>query len=337
MSHLQNTAISVLDLAPVRAGGTPAQALRDSLELAKWAESLSFKRFWVAEHHNMDGIASAATSVLIGYLAAATQKIRLGAGGVMLPNHSPLVIAEQFGTLESLYPGRIDLGLGRAPGTDPYTAYALRRERLGSSDDFPAEVEELQGYFAPRSAGQPVIAVPGYGTGVPLWILGSSLFGARLAAAKGLPFAFASHFAPRLLFEAIEAYRRGFVPSAVLSKPYLMIAAPLLVADSDEQSEHLATSAYQRVLALVREQSLCMREPIDSLDKLDWQPWERQAVFEHLGLALIGGPSKVGEQLEALLEKTAADELIVTCDFYHLQERKRALQILAELKQSGAQ
>jgi len=332
MSRLQNTAISVLDLAPVRVDGTVAEALHDSLTLARQAENLGFKRFWVAEHHNMDGIASAATAVLIGYLAAGTQTIRLGAGGVMLPNHSPLVIAEQFGTLESLYPGRIDLGLGRAPGTDPFTAYALRRERLGSSDDFPADVAELQAYFAPRRDGQQVLAVPGYGTGVPLWILGSSLFGARLAAAKGLPFAFASHFAPRLLFEAMDAYRRAFQPSPVLSKPYLMIAAPLLVADNDEQAEHLATSAYQRVLALVREQSLRIRAPLASLDKLDWQPWERQAVFEHLGLAVIGGAEKARVQLEALLEKTEADELIVTCDFYALADRIRALQLLAELK-----
>ncbi|KXU38415.1 hypothetical protein AXE65_01495 [Ventosimonas gracilis] len=336
MSRLQNTALSVLDLAPVRVDGTVAEALQHSLQLAQLAEKLGFKRFWVAEHHNMDGIASAATAVLIGYLAAGTQSIRLGAGGVMLPNHSPLVIAEQFGTLESLYPGRIDLGLGRAPGTDPFTAYALRRERLGSSDDFPVEVEELQAYFAPRREGQQVIAVPGHGTGVPLWILGSSLFGARLAAAKGLPFAFASHFAPRLLFEAIDTYRRGFQPSPVLSKPYLMIAAPLLVADSDEQAEHLATSAYQRVLALVREQSLRIRAPLASLDKLDWQPWERQAVFEHLGLALIGGAEKVEAQLEALLERTQADELIVTCDFYALADRLRALQILADLKNQDA-
>jgi len=336
MSRLQNTVLSVLDLAPVRVDGTVAEALHHSLQLAQRAEKLGFKRFWVAEHHNMDGIASAATSVLIGYLAAGTQTIRLGAGGVMLPNHSPLVIAEQFGTLESLYPGRIDLGLGRAPGTDPFTAYALRRERLGSSDDFPVEVEELQAYFAPRREGQQVIAVPGHGTGVPLWILGSSLFGARLAAAKGLPFAFASHFAPCLLLEAIDAYRRGFQPSPVLSKPYLMIAAPLLVAGSDEQAEHLATSAYQRVLALVREQSLCMRPPLASLDKLDWQPWERQAVFEHLGLALIGGAEKVEAQLEALLERTQADELIVTCDFYTLADRLRALQILADLKNQNA-
>jgi len=332
MSRLHNTAISVLDLAPVRVDGTVAEALHDSLTLARQAENLGFTRFWVAEHHNMDGIASAATAVLIGYLAAGTQTIRLGAGGVMLPNHSPLVIAEQFGTLENLYPGRIDLGLGRAPGTDPFTAYALRRERLGSSDDFPTDVAELEAYFAPRRDGQQVLAVPGYGTGVPLWILGSSLFGARLAAAKGLPFAFASHFAPRLLFEAIDTYRREFQPSPVLSKPYLMIAAPLLVADNDEQAEHLATSAYQRVLALVREQSLRMRPPLVSLDELDWQPWERQAVFEHLGLALIGGAEKVKVQLQALLERTQADELIVTCDFYALTDRLRALQILADLK-----
>jgi len=334
MSRLQDTAISVLDLAPVRVDGTPAEALRDSLKLAQHAESLGYTRFWVAEHHNMDGIASAATSVLIGYLAGGTQSIRVGAGGVMLPNHSPLVIAEQFGTLQSLYPGRIDLGLGRAPGTDPFTAYALRRERLGSSDDFPEEVAELQSYFAERKPKQSVIAVPGFGTHVPIWILGSSLFGARLAAARGLPFAFASHFAPRLLHEALDAYRRHFQPSPVLDKPYAMIGVPLLAADSDEEAQYLATSSYQRVLALLREQSLRMRPPVESLDKLDWQPYERQAVFEHLGLALIGGAAKVRDGLRRLLEQTRADELIVTCDFYRFADRTRALEILAELKNS---
>jgi luciferase family oxidoreductase group 1 len=334
MSVLAQTNISILDLAPIRDDGGPAQALGNSLKLAQHAERLGFSRFWVAEHHNMDGIASSATAVLLGYLAAGTSSIRLGSGGVMLPNHAPLVIAEQFGTLATLYPGRIELGLGRAPGADQLTARALRRERSGSADDFPADVVELQRYLGPRTAEQRVIAMPGSGTQVPLWLLGSSLFSARLAGEMGLPYAFASHFAPRYMHEAIRVYRNHFQPSAVLERPYVMLGVPLVAADSDERAEYLATSVYQRVLALLRGQSLVQRPPVASMEGL-WLPHERQAVGDFLGLAVIGGPEKVRARLEVLLEQTGADELIFTGDLYDFDDRLRSFELLAELRQAG--
>jgi luciferase family oxidoreductase group 1 len=331
MSALARTRISTLDLAPIRDDGGPEQALRNSLALAQHVERLGFTRFWVAEHHNMDGIASSATAVLLGYLAAGTSTIRLGAGGVMLPNHAPLVIAEQFGTLATLYPGRIDLGLGRAPGADHSTAQALRRERSGSAEDFPQDVEELQRYLGPRNPQQRVIAMPGTGTQVPIWLLGSSLFSAQLAGEKGLPYAFASHFAPRLMHEAIRVYRNHFKPSEVLEQPYVMLGVPLLAADNDEQANYLATSAYQRILALIRGQSLVQRPPVASMDGL-WLPHEQQAVASFLGLAVIGGPQKVRARLEVLLEQTGADELIFTCDLYDFADRLHAFELLAELQ-----
>lgn len=332
MSRLSTTPFSILDLAPIRDDDAgPAPALQRSLALAQQAERLGFTRFWVAEHHNMDGIASSATAVLLGYLAAGTASIRLGAGGVMLPNHAPLVIAEQFGTLATLYPGRIDLGLGRAPGADQFTAHALRRERSGSADDFPADVEELQRYLGPRTPDQRVIAMPGSDTRVPLWLLGSSLFSARLAGEKGLPYAFASHFAPRLMHEAIRIYRNHFKPSTVLEQPYVMLGVPLVAADSDEQAQFLATTAYQRILALIRGQSLVQKAPVESMHGL-WLPHEKEAVASFLGMAMIGGPEKVRARLEVLLEQTGADELIFTCDLYEFADRLRAFEILAQLR-----
>ncbi len=331
MSALAQTKISTLDLAPIRDDGGPAQALSNSLALAQHVERLGFSRFWVAEHHNMDGIASSATAVLLGYLAANTSSIRLGSGGVMLPNHAPLVIAEQFGTLATLYPGRIDLGLGRAPGADQFTAQALRRERSGSADDFPEDVAELQRYLGPRTPGQRVIAMPGSGTQVPIWLLGSSLFSAQLAGERGLPYAFASHFAPRLMHEAIRVYRNHFKPSAVLDQPYVMLGVPLVAADSDEQANYLVTSAYQRILALIRGQSLVQRPPVQSMDGL-WLPHEKEAVGSFFGMAVVGGPEKVRARLEVLLEQTGADELIFTCDLYEFADRLRAFEILAQLR-----
>ncbi|TBV15667.1 LLM class flavin-dependent oxidoreductase [Stutzerimonas kirkiae] len=331
MSSLEQVRFSALELAPVRDDGNARQALHNALALARHVEALGFERLWVAEHHNMDGIASSATAVLIGYLAAGTERIRLGSGGIMLPNHAPLVIAEQFGTLEALYPGRIDLGLGRAPGADQFTARALRRDRLGSADDFPADVEELQALLGPRQAQQQVIAMPGVGSQVPIWLLGSSLFSAQLAAAKGLPYAFASHFAPRFMHDAIRLYRENFQPSAVLDKPYVMLGVPLLAADSDERAEYLATSAYQRILALVRGQSLLLRPPVKSMQGR-WLPHEQDAVGGFLGMALIGGPEKIRARLEILLEQTGADELIFTCDFYETTDRHRAFEIIAGLR-----
>lgn len=331
MTQLKDTAISVLDLAPVRDDGNAAQALHNSLDLARHAERLGYNRFWVAEHHNMDGIASSATAVLLGYLAGGTSTIRIGSGGIMLPNHAPLVVAEQFGTLDALYPGRIDLGLGRAPGSDQMTAHALRRDRLGSADDFPSDVEELQYFLGPRQEEQRVIAVPGVDSNIPIWLLGSSLFSAQLAAAKGLPYAFASHFAPRYMHEAIRLYRENFRPSEVLDKPYVMLGVPLVAADSDDEANYLASTVYQRVLALMRGQSLVLRPPVRNMSP-EWLPHEKDAVLNMLGMAIIGGPDKVRERVDLLLEKTDADELIFTCDVYEHADRLKSYQILAELK-----
>ncbi|SDS38652.1 luciferase family oxidoreductase, group 1 [Pseudomonas asplenii] len=330
MKRLSDVKFSTLDLVPVRPDGGPAQSLRNSLDLARHVEKLGYTRFWVAEHHNMDGIASSATSVLLAYLAGGTSSIRVGSGGVMLPNHAPLVIAEQFGTLESLYPGRIDLGLGRAPGSDQMTAHALRRERSGSSDDFPEDVAELMKYLGPRTSDQRVIAVPGTGTQVPIWLLGSSLFSAQLAGERGLPYAFASHFAPRYVHEAIRVYRNHFKPSEVLDKPYVMLGVPLVAADTDEQADYLATSVYQRILALMRGQSLMQRAPVPSMDGL-WLPHEKEAVASFLGLAMVGSPQKIRAKLEVLIEQTQADELIFTCDLYEHADRLHSYELLSQV------
>ena len=330
MKRLSDIKFSTLDLVPVRENGSPAQSLRNSLDLAQHVEKLGYQRFWVAEHHNMDGIASSATSVLLGYLAGGTSTIRVGSGGVMLPNHAPLVIAEQFGTLESLYPGRIDLGLGRAPGSDQMTARALRRERSGSADDFPEDVAELVRYLGPRTPDQRVIAMPGTGTNVPIWLLGSSLFSAQLAGERGLPYAFASHFAPRFMHEAIRVYRNHFKPSAVLDKPYVMLGVPLVAADTDEQADYLATSVFQRILALMRGQSLVQRPPVKTMDGL-WLPHEREAVSDFLGLAMIGSPEKIRARLDVLVEQPQPDELIFTCDLYEHSDRLHSYELLAQV------
>ncbi|HNP37780.1 MAG TPA: LLM class flavin-dependent oxidoreductase [Woeseiaceae bacterium] len=331
MSEQQKVAFSVLDLASRKdTDQGPTPALHRSLALAQHVERLGFTRIWVAEHHNMDAIASSATAVLIAYLASGTQRIRVGAGGVMLPNHPPLVIAEQFGTLEALYPGRIDLGLGRAPGTDPLTARALRKHRSGSSDDFPEDVAELQMYLGPRSTGQKVIAMPGVDSNVPIWLLGSSLFSAQLAAEKGLPYAFASHFAPRMMMQAIELYRSHFKPPAVLDKPYVMLGVPLVAADTDAHAEFLATTTYQRILALIRGQNMLMRPPVQSMHGL-WQPHEEQTVNEFLSMAMIGSAETIGRKMQVLLQHTQADELIFTCDLYEHEDRLRSFDILAGL------
>ena len=332
MSKLSNTPFAVLDLAPIRDDDIGAgPALQRSLDLARHVEKLGFSRMWVAEHHNMDGIASSATAVLLGYLAAGTSTLRLGSGGVMLPNHAPLVVAEQFGTLASLYPGRIELGLGRAPGADQATARALRRDRLGSPDDFPQDVAELEQLLGPRQPGQRVLAVPGVNSGVPIWLLGSSLFSAQLAAQKGLPYAFASHFAPRYVHQALRIYRENFQPSAVLDKPYAMIGVPLVAAPTDEEAEFLATTAYQRTLSLIRGESLVLRPPVESMVGR-WLPHEQQAVGDFFGLAVVGGPEKVRARLEVLLEQTGADELIFTCDLYQPEHRLRSFEIAAGLR-----
>lgn len=321
--------LSVLDLAPVRHDGTVADALARSLDLARHVEKLGYNRFWVAEHHNMPGIASSATSVLIGYIAGGTSTLRVGSGGIMLPNHAPLVIAEQFGTLEALYPGRIDLGLGRAPGTDPMTMRALRRELVDDDNAFPQNVQELLALLAPAAEGQKVRAVPGAGSNVPVWLLGSSTFSAQLAGLLGLPFAFASHFAPLRLTEALETYRHFFQPSEHLEKPYAMVGVPIMAAATDEEAHYQATTQYQRLINLVRGRPTTLMPPVESMDGL-WEPREEAYVRSHLGVAIIGGPDKVRDGLKALIERTGADELIITSDFYDHADRLRSFEIVQE-------
>jgi luciferase family oxidoreductase group 1 len=317
---------SVLDLAPVRVNGTIAEAFRNTLDLARHAERWGFTRFWLAEHHNMPGVASAATSVLIGYVAGGTSTIRVGSGGVMLPNHAALVIAEHFGTLETLYPGRIDLGVGRAPGSDGLTSQTLRYNTKEA--DFPQQVGELLAYLAPSVAGQRLRAYPGVGTSVPVWLLGSTTYSAQLAAALGLPFAFASQFAPALLMEAIEAYREGFTPSKYLEKPYVMAGVPLVAGETDAEAERLATSAMQRHLKLIRGEPIFVPPPVDTMDGL-WSEAESFLVNSRLGAAVIGGPETVEYKLAQLLRDTGADELIFTSDLYDHGLRLRSFEIAA--------
>ena len=318
--------LSILDLAFIAAGATPADALRNSLDLARHAESWGYRRFWVAEHHNMAGIASAATAVVVGYVAGGTRTIRVGAGGIMLPNHAPLVIAEQFGTLESLYPGRIDLGLGRAPGTDPQTVRALRRNP-GSADTFPDDVLELQALLGPAQPGQVVHAIPGTGTKVPLWILGSSLYGAQLAAALGLPYAFASHFAPQALMPAIDVYRKSFKPSRDHERPRLMLGVNVIAADTDAEARLLATSLEQAFLSIRRGRRSTIPPPRADLVL---QPEERAMLDEIFACSFIGEPKTVARDLKAFIERTQADEIIVASMIFDHQARLRSYELLAE-------
>jgi luciferase family oxidoreductase group 1 len=320
---------SVLDLSPIVRGATPGDALRNSRDLAIHAEGLGFHRYWLAEHHNMTGIASAATAIVIGYIAEATKTIRVGSGGIMLPNHAPLVIAEQFGTLASLYPGRIDLGLGRAPGTDQGTARALRRA-LGPSDDrFPDDVQELRFFLGPQQPGQTVRAVPGMDTNVPIWLLGSSLFSARLAAELGLPFAFASHFAPDLMMKALEVYRTMFRPSDVLAKPYAMLGINVVAADTDEEARRLFTSQQQAFWNLRRGAPGQLPPPVNSMDGV-WTPMEKAQVDHALSCAVVGSPETVREGLASFIARTGADELIITAQVFDHEARKRSYTIVAE-------
>ena len=321
--------LSVLDLAFVVEGGTAAIALRNSLDLAQHAEQWGYRRFWLAEHHNMVGIASAATAVVIGYVAAGTETIRVGAGGIMLPNHSPLVIAEQFGTLESLYPGRIDLGLGRAPGTDQRTLIALRRDAM-SAETFPDDVVELQKYFEAAHPGQPVQAVPGAGLNVPLWILGSSLFGAQLAAALGLPYAFASHFAPAALFPALHRYHNAFKPSKQLDRPYAAAGVNVFAADTDAEARRLFTSAQQAFVNVVRGRRGRLPPPIDDIDSY-WTPDEKAQVSAMLERSFVGSRETVRAGLEEFSKQTAVDELIVAAAIYDHIARLRSYEILAQI------
>jgi luciferase family oxidoreductase group 1 len=324
---------SVLDLAPITEGGDAARSFRNSLDLAQHAEGWNYRRFWLAEHHGMPGIASAATSVLIGYVAGGTSRITVGAGGIMLPNHSPLVIAEQFGTLASLYPGRIELGLGRAPGSDQVTARALRRNLGSDADEFPQDVMELLDYFSdtPR---QQVRAVPGMGLKVPLWILGSSLFGAQLAAHLGLPYAFASHFAPQMMMQAIEMYRANFKPSAQLDKPHVMLGFNVFAADTDEEARVLATSMQQAFVALRTGRPGRLQPPRPGyLESLG--PQERAMLDQVLSASAIGSPDTVKRELEAFVARTGADELMITSQIYDHAARLRAYEITAQVRDAA--
>jgi luciferase family oxidoreductase group 1 len=321
--------LSVLDLSPITEGSDAGQALRNSLDLARHAERWGYRRFWLAEHHNMPGIASAATSVAIAYVAGGTSTIRVGAGGIMLPNHAPLVIAEQFGTLAALFPGRIDLGLGRAPGTDQLTARALRRNLASDADEFPQDVQELMAYFRPAGPGQHVQAVPGAGLDVPVWILGSSLFGAQLAAAMGLPYAFASHFAPAQMMEAIQLYRRRFRPSAQLAQPHVMLGLNVFAAATDEEARLLLTSLQQAFVSLRQGRPRKLPPPIQGFEG-QLTPLERAGLEQALSCSVVGSPETVRRGLEAFVARTGADELMVTAHVFDHAARLRSFEIAAE-------
>lgn len=319
---------SVLDLAPIALGSDAAQSYRNTLDLAQSAERWGFRRYWLAEHHNMPGIASAATAILIAHVAQGTSTIRVGAGGIMLPNHAPLLIAEQFGTLESLFPGRIDLGLGRAPGGDHAVAHALRRTLVGGPDRFPQDVVELQSYFAPAGPGQRVQAVPGAGLEVPIWMLGSSLFGAQLAAALGLPYAFASHFAPGAMMQAIDVYRRGFQPSDQLGEPYVMLGFNVIAADTDEAARHLSTSRQQAFLNLRRGRPTRLPPPSK---QVEMSLAEEAMLEDALACSAVGSPETVRRTLAAFIEHTRPDELIIASQIYDHRAQLRSYEITAEV------
>ena len=322
---------SILDLSPIPQGATAGIALRNSLDLAQHAEVWGYKRFWLAEHHNMPGIASAATSVVIGHVAGGTKTIRVGAGGIMLPNHSPLVIAEQFGTLASLYPDRIDLGLGRAPGTDQPTARALRRNIASTSDNFPRDVEELQSYFEPAEPNQRVRAVPGSGLRVPIWLLGSSLFSAQLAAELGLPFAFASHFAPADMMQALQLYRTLFKPSRQLDRPYAMLGLNAIVAETDAQARFLFTSVQQAFTNLRRGTPGQIPPPIEDIDSY-WSPTEKASAGMTLLCSAVGSPDTVERSLLNFIEATQPDEIVTTANIFDHAARLRSFELLAEIR-----
>jgi luciferase family oxidoreductase group 1 len=321
-------AVSVLDLVGMRPGERAGSAIARSVDLAQHVEKLGYQRYWLAEHHSIAGLACSATSVLIGHVAAATTTIRVGSGGVMLPNHAPLVVAEQFGTLEALYPGRIDLGLGRAPGGDFATMRALRRDLHQGGDDFPALLEELRGYLGPEKPGQTVRAIPGQGSNVPITLLGSSGFSAQLAAILGLPFAFAAHFAPDYLHTAAQMYRDRFEPSAVLREPHLMVGVQVIAAETDAAARRLFTTPQQRFLRLIRNQPVELLPPVDSMDLL-WQDWERATVESKLGAAIVGSDATVKAGMERLVRETGADELIVVTDTFEPADRLQSYQRVA--------
>ncbi len=327
---LNEIPLSALDLATICQGDTLNDAFNRSLRLARHAEHLGLKRYWFAEHHNFDSVASAATSVLIGFIAGGTQKIRVGAGGVMLPNHSPLVIAEQFGTLEALYPGRIDLGLGRAPGTDPQTSWALRRRLEGGGDDFPNDVAELLTWLGPAQPDARVRAIPGQDSNIPVWLLGSSLFSARLAGMLGLPYAFASHFAPTYLLEALKTYSEHFNPSQYLSEPYAMACVNIIAADTDEEAEYLASSFYQMALGIFRNSRHPLPPPVKDMGTI-WTPQEEYGVRQMMHYSFIGSQKTIAEQLQGFLDRTGVDEVMLSATIFDTEARLHSMELAAGL------
>ena len=324
-------AVSVLDLVGMRAGESAGSAIARSVDLAQHVEQLGYRRYWLAEHHSISGLACSATPVLIGHVAGATKTIRVGSGGVMLPNHAPLVVAEQFGTLEALYPGRIDLGLGRAPGGDPRTMRALRRDLRQSGDDFPALLEELRSYLAPEKPGQAVKAIPGQGSNVPITLLGSSGFSAQLAGMLGLPFAFAAHFAPEYLYAGAQLYRDRFQSSEVLQKPYLMVAVQVIAAETDVAAQRLFTTPQQRFLRLIRNQPVQLLPPVESMESIWQDERERAAVENRLSAAIVGSDSTVKAGLEKLLGETGANEVIIVTDTYEHEDRLQSYWRVADV------
>jgi luciferase family oxidoreductase group 1 len=329
--NLNEIPVSVLDLATIAQGdSSPSAAFSRSRTIAQHAERLGYKRYWFAEHHNMESVASAATAVLVGHIAGATSTIRVGSGGVMLPNHAPLIIAEQFGTLEALYPGRIDLGIGRAPGTDPLTSHALRRSLQGDINEFPQDVIELIRYLGPEDPALKVKAIPGRGTQVPVWLLGSSTYSAQLAGLLGLPFAFASHFAPAHLHAALEAYRSNFKPSQFLQEPYAMACVNVIAAETDDEAQHLATSFYQLALGLFRNDRRPLPPPVESMDSV-WTEAEKAGVNQMLEYAFLGSPGTVERALQLFLDKTGVDELMVASHLYSLEARLRSLELIGSI------
>lgn len=333
MGRLSDIPVAVLDLAPVVEGGTIEDSFRNSIDLIRRAETWGFHRYWVAEHHNMPGIASSATSVLIARLASETSAIRIGAGGIMLPNHAPLVIAEQFGTLEAMFPGRIDLGLGRAPGSDRLTAHALRRRLESDGDDFPELLQELRFFFKLPAAGQKVQAVPGGGANVPIWLLGSSDFGARLAAQLGLPYSFAAHFSPENTLPALSIYRENFRPSDELERPYVMVAVNVVAAETQREAERLATSQHLSFLNLARGRPGRIQPPVDDMDVV-WTPAEKAAVESRLGGSIIGSRKTVSEGLKEFVERTKADEVMVNSIIFDHDARVHSYEIVADVWKS---
>lgn len=331
---LCNTPYSVLDLATVIAGKTPADTFKTSLDLAQHVEKWGYNRYWLAEHHNMISVASSATAVVIGHIAAGTTKMRVGSGGIMLPNHSPLIIAEQFGTLESLFPGRIDLGLGRAPGTDQVTAMAIRGERFNAANNFPQDVLKLQAYFSAENNKSSVRAIPGEGLDIPIWILGSSTDSAHLAAALGLPYAFASHFAPAQFMTAINIYRQNFKPSSQLKEPYVLACVNVVAADTDAEANRLVTSLYQLFMGIVTGKRRLLQPPVDNMNDI-WDVYEEEQASQMLACTFVGSKITIAKELQQFLDKTGVDELMATAHIFEHTARLRSYEILAEVFNEG--